>query len=77
MTVEIPDDIRIGLNSDDPVVLRQTILDIQNWLNVIKDTDVWLKGTGAPAALLGDNGNFYFDKATGNTYYKEAGTWLP
>ena len=33
-------------------------------------------GTGAPAAALGDNGDFYFDDDAGEFYRKESGAWV-
>ena len=36
----------------------------------------WRYGTGAPAAALGNVGDFYLDPSTGNVYYKSAAiTW--
>ena len=34
----------------------------------------WRYGTGAPAAALGNIGDFYLDPSTGNVYYKSAAT---
>ena len=34
----------------------------------------WRYGTGAPAAALGNVGDFYLDPSTGNVYYKSAAT---
>jgi hypothetical protein len=39
------------------------------------DGAVWRSGTGAPADVLGVNGDWYIDTASGDAYYKAAGTY--
>jgi len=36
---------------------------------------LFLEGSGAPASLLGENGNYYRDSATSDVYYKSGGSW--
>ena len=77
MSAQIPNQIAIPLNTDNPIVLRQSVMEIQKWLNIIRDQSTWLNGAGLPAASLGVDGNYYLDKSTGLSYIKESGVWLP
>ena len=40
------------------------------------DTSTWQTGRGAPAASLGEDGNFYFNSTTGGVSRKAAGQWI-
>jgi hypothetical protein len=39
------------------------------------DGSVWRNGSGAPAAGLGADGDYYLDTATGDVYAKAAGAY--
>lgn len=45
-------------------------------LNDINTTNIWLNGTGVPAAGLGNDGDYYLDDATGDYYTKVTGAWV-
>ena len=36
----------------------------------------WFAGFGLPLDTIGKDGDFYVDRATGNVYEKENGTWV-
>jgi len=72
---EIPDEIRLPTAPGEPTQNARRAMDIQKWLNAIKDISVWLNGSGVPSASLGVNGNYYLDTATGDVYFKEDDAW--
>jgi hypothetical protein len=37
---------------------------------------VWYSGAGVPSNLLGEDGDFYLDKTSGDVYTKELGSWV-
>ena len=41
-----------------------------------EDGSAWISGNGIPNIAIGTNGDFYFDKTSGNIYEKSGGIWL-
>ncbi len=56
--------------------LHSSTIKSMNRVNKLETKANWLKGNIEPSNAIGNNGDFYLDKITGNVYTKDNGIWF-